>query len=164
MPVDELRFPKGVADALGFAVLKRPVFVSVDEPVGLAPNTLLAPEAVVLPNRPPMGAELVGVPVDCEPPGFMALPPNMLKGCCGLLVPNNVDVELPVLLAGGGPAGVVEGLLPIEKSPVLFEAGVVVSAPDVPAVPVDPRLLKTPPDELPPKLLIVLLAAPPKSP
>ena len=159
-----MRFPKGVVDALGFAVPKRLVFVSVDEADGLAPKNWLAPEAVAFPKKPPVGTELVGVPVDCELLGFVAWPPNMLKGCCGLLVPNNVDVELPVLLVGGGPAGVVDGLFPIEKSPVLFGAGVVVPAPDVTAVPVDTRLLKSPPDELPPKLFIVLLAAPPKSP
>ena len=162
--MDELKLPKGFADALGFGALKRPAAVSDDVEVGLLPKRLLAVAgggAGGFPNRPPTGAEVVGVPIDCEVLGFVApAAPRMLKDCCGLLVPNNVDVEFPVLLAGGGPAGVVDGL-PSEKPPILFEAGVVVPALGV-AVPVDPILPQSPPDELPPGF-IVLLAAPPNS-
>lgn len=70
----------------------------------------------------------------------------MLCDGCGLAGPNIEGAEFPVV-AGGGPAGVVEGLFPTEKRPPgLFDAGVVVPA----AVAlVDPK----PPKGFPGKLL-----------
>ena len=62
---------------------------------------------------------------------------------------KSADVEFPAPLAGGGPAGVVEGLLPMENRPAaLFEAGVVVPVADG-TVLVEPTLPKRDPVVLP---------------